>query len=141
MKTKKIHFDNSGNWIWIGILLLSMVLIISGSFELLEFENPKYNNRISAIGFILQVIFYSKMFWYKNYVQWNKKGIVIKFNYFTSKSFRFDDIKTTQLEEKKLNITKLNGNTTSFDIETIEESDTQKLHKIIEKHIHSFNFK
>tara|TARA_R110002073_G_C8981772_1_gene537027 strand:- start:51 stop:473 length:423 start_codon:yes stop_codon:yes gene_type:complete len=133
METKKIHFDNMKNWIWIVILILSLIFILAGTFELFEFENPKLNKRISAIGFFLQVIYFSKMFWYKNYVQWNKKGAVVRINSFMGKSLRFDEIKMTELIEKKLIITKDNGNTVTFDLNEIAESDTQKLNEIIVK--------
>lgn len=108
METKKIQFDNMNNWIWIVILILSLIFILIGSFELIEFENPKLNKSISAIGFFLQVIYFSKMFWYKNYVQWNKKGVVVRINSFMGKTLRFDEIKKTELIEKKLIITKEN---------------------------------
>ena len=104
-----------------------------GFFELFEFENPKLNKRISAIGFFLLVVYFSKMFWYKNYVQWNKKGAVIRINSFTSKSLSFDEINKTELNDKKLIITKTNGNKVTFDLKEIEESDTRKLNEILVK--------
>jgi DNA modification methylase len=130
---KKIHFDNMRNWIWIVILILSLIFILVGTFELFEFENPKLNKRMSAIGFFLQVIYFSKMFWYKNYVQWNKKGAVIRINSFSTKSLSFDQIKKTELNDKKLIVTKNNGNKVTFDLNEIAESDTKKLNEIITK--------
>jgi len=133
MKTKKIHFDNIRNSIWIAILILSLFFILAGAFELIEFENPKLNKRISAIGFFLQVIYFSKMFWYKNYVQWNKKGAVIRINSWSAKSLNFDQIKKTELVESKLIITKDNGNKVTFNLNEIAESDSQKLNELILK--------
>ena len=130
---KNIHFDNMRNWIWIAILILSLIFILGGAFELFEFENPKLNKGMSAIGFFLQVIYFSKMFWYKNYVQWNKKGAVIRINSFSAKSLSFDQIKKTELIEKKLIITKDSGKTITFDLNEIAEPDTQKLNEIIIK--------
>ncbi|GGZ66731.1 hypothetical protein [Mesonia mobilis] len=133
MEMKKIHFDNMKNWIWITILILSLILILTGGLELFEFENPKLNKGLSASGFFLQVIYYSKMFWHKNYVQWNKKGAVIRVNSWSGKSLSFDQIKKTELTEKKLIITKDNGKIVTFDLNEIAESDTQKLNEIIIK--------
>jgi len=133
METKKIHFDNMKSWIWVIILILSLIFILAETFELFEFENPKLIKRISAIGFFLQVIYFSKMFWYKNYVQWNKKGAVIRINSWSAKSLSFDQIKKTELIEKKLVITKDDGNTVTFDLNEIAESDSQKLNEIIIK--------
>ncbi|MCB4800294.1 hypothetical protein [Neotamlana laminarinivorans] len=130
---KRIHFDNMKSWFWITILIFSLIFILTGTFELFDFENPKLNKRISAIGFLLQVLFYSRMFWYKNYVQWNKKGANIRVNSFLGKSLNFEQIKTTELNEKTLIITKTNGNKITFDLNEIEDSDSQKLNEIIIK--------
>ena len=128
---KKIHFDNMKNWIWIAILILSGIFIVCGGFEL--FENPKTNKTLTIIGFLFQIIYFSRMFWYKNYVQWNKKGAVIRINSWSGKSLSFDQIKKTELIEKKMIITKDNGNTVTFDLNEISESDTQRLNEIIVK--------
>jgi hypothetical protein len=130
---KRIHFENMKGWIWVSVLILSLVFILAGTFELIEFENPKWNKRISAIGFFLQVIYYSKMFWHKNYVQWNKKGAIIRINSWTGKTLSFSQIKTTELNEKVLIITKKDETKTTFDLNEIAESDTQKLNEIIVK--------
>ena len=130
---KRIHFDNMKSWIWISVLIISLVFILVGTFEIIEFENPKLNKRISGVGFLLQVVYYSKMFWHKNYVQWSKKGAVIRINSWTGKSLSFKQIKTTELNDKKLIITKKDETKVTFDLNEIAESDTQKLNEIIVK--------
>jgi hypothetical protein len=131
---KRIHFDNlSKNWFLITILILSIIFLLFGIFELIPFENPKINKGISGIGFLLQGLFISRMFWYKNYVQWNKKGAVIRINSFTIKSLSFDQIKATELNDKKLIVIKTNGNNVMFDLNEIAESDSQKLNELIIK--------
>ena len=106
---KKIHFDNlSKNWFLITILILSIIFLLVGIFEFIPFENPKINKKISGVGFLLQALYFSRMFWFKNYIQWNKKGAVIRINSFMGKSLSFDEIKKTELNEKKLTITKVN---------------------------------
>lgn len=128
---KRIHFDPiSKNWFIITILLLSILCLLVGIFELIPFENPTINKGITGIGFLLQALFFSRMFWFKNYVQWNKKGAIIKINAWIGKSLRFEEISTTELIGKKLVITKNNGNTVTFDLTEIVESDIQKLKKI-----------
>ena len=122
------------NWIWITVLILSLIFIISGTFELFHFENPKLNRRVSAVGFFLQIIYFSRMFWYKNYVKWNKKGAVIRINSFSATSLSFDRIKKTELNDNTLTITKTNGNRVTFDLREIAESYTHKLNEIIVKH-------
>lgn len=121
------------SFFWIFILILSVIFIGGGTFELFQFENAKSNKWMSVVGFFLQAIYFSKMFWYKNYVQWNKKSALIKINSFMGKSLVFDEIKTFELNDKKLKITKINDNTVIFDLNDIVESDTQKLNEILIK--------
>ena len=133
---KRIHFDNlNKNWFLITILVLSIVFLLVGIFEFIPFENPKINKGISGIGFLLQGLFFSRMFWYQNYMQWNKKGAVIRINSFFGKSLSFDQIRMTELDGKTLKITKTNGEIVIFNLNEIAESDTQKLNEIIVKNI------
>ena len=130
---KRIHFDNMKNWIWILISILSIVLILIGSFELIEFKNSKIIKRIGAIGFMLFAINSSKMFWYKNYVQWNKKGALIKINSLLGKSLSFIQVQSTLLNDNELIVIKKNGAKVRFDLNTIAASDRQKLNDIFLK--------
>ena len=130
---KKIHFDNLGkNKYWLIIILLSLGLIFIEELPI-EFENPKMYEYLRASGFLLQAIYWSKLFWYKNTVQWNKKGAVIRINSFMGKSLSFDKIKQTELNQNKLIITKIDGEIVIFDLNEIAESDTKKLNEIIIK--------
>ncbi|MCA0154545.1 hypothetical protein [Winogradskyella vincentii] len=131
---KRIHFDNlSKNWFLITILILSIIFLLVGIFEFIPFENPKINKGISGIGFLLQALFFSRMFWYKNYVEWNKKGVTIRINSFLGKSIMFENIKKTELDDQKLVITQRNGKIFTFDLKEIAESDSKKLNEIIIK--------
>ena len=132
---KRIHFDTMLNWIWIVIVVLSVVFILIGTFEIFEFENSEINKRISFVGFLLQVIYVTLVFWYKNYVLWNKRGSIIRINSFMTKSLNFDQIKTSELDEKKLILTKYNGSKVTFDMNNIAESDTHQLNDLILKHV------
>ncbi|MBS9767446.1 MAG: hypothetical protein KGV44_07890 [Flavobacteriaceae bacterium] len=132
---KRIHFDNlNKNLFLIAIIILSIICLIIGLLQLIP-NNPELNRMIMAIGFLLQLIFYSRMFWYKNYMQWNKKGAVLKINSFFGKTLNFSEIQTTNLIDKKLIITKFNGQKTTFDLENIVEEDREKLNKIINRYI------
>ncbi len=131
---KRIHFDNlNKNLFLITILILSIIFLLVGIFEFIPFENQRINKRISGIGFLLQVLYFSRMFWYKNYVQWNKKGAIVRINSFIGKTLRFDEIKGTELTNENLTITKNDNKTITFDLSKISESDTQKLNEIIIK--------
>ncbi|MFD0991641.1 hypothetical protein [Tenacibaculum geojense] len=129
---KRIHFDHlgKGNY-WIILIILSLIFIVIGIAEPIEFENEKIYKYISATGFLLQAIYFSKLFWCKNTVQWNNKGIVIRIKSFLGKLLRFDEIKATELNRKILTLTKYDGKIITLDLNEFAESDTQKLNEIM----------
>ncbi|WP_150452662.1 hypothetical protein [Arenibacter lacus] len=129
---KRIHFDHlgKGNY-WIILIILSLIFIVIGIVEPFEFENEKIYKYISATGFLSQAIYFSKLFWYKNTVQWNNKGIIIRIKSFLGKSLRFDEIKATELNGKILTLTKSDGKIITLDLNEFAESDTQKLNEIM----------
>lgn len=133
---KRIHFDNMKNKIWIGIMILALALILIGGFKVFEFENPIINKALSTLGFFLQVIYFSRIFWYKNVVQWNKKGVYIRINSFSGKSLRFNQIQNTVMDQKKLTLTKTSGKKLSFNLNNIEDVDAHKLNEILITNTH-----
>ena len=131
----KIKFNNfQTNWFIISLTLLSLFCLIFGVFEIIEFENPKINKRISAIGYLSQAVFISRMFWFKNYVQWNKKGLTLRINHFWGKSISFEDIETSRLENDVLTIYKKDGVSYNFDLKNVDENDSKKLNDIINQY-------
>ena len=130
---EKIYFDNLRNNFWIGIFILSTLCLIFGIFEIIEFSNPDINGYIRKSGFLLQALYFSKMFWYRNYVQWNKLGAVIRINSLFGKSFKFLEVQSTEFNNKILTITKTNGEKITVDLTRISESDIQKLNEVIVK--------
>jgi hypothetical protein len=114
-------------------MLLSTVFILIGGFELFEFKHPKVHKTLFVTGFAMQTVYYSRMFWFRNYFQWNKKGANIRINSFLGKSLNFEEISTVELTDKMLKITKSSGNKLAFDLNHIADEDVQKLHQIIVK--------
>ena len=102
-------------------------------FEYLVFENPKTNKYLNAIGFLIVFGINSQMFWYRNYVQWNKRGIFIRIKSFLGKNITFKDIKSYELSNKILTLKLTNGNKIEIDLNHIVETDALKLHDIISK--------
>ena len=111
-----------------------MICIIFGFFEIIQFQNPKINKGISKIGYLSQTVFFSRMFWFKNYVQYNKKGIFIRIKTFFGKSILFDNVERTELENQVLTIYKNDGTRYDFNLEEIEENDSRKLFDVINQY-------
>ncbi len=133
---KKIHFGNlnkNGLWILLPLILVGLFFIINGAYNFIEFENPKMNKYLNVIGFIIIFGFSTQIFWYQNYVQWNKRGIFIRIKSFFGKNIKFKEIKSSDLNDKKLIITEMYGNKIEIDLSHIIKSDVEKLMDIINK--------
>ena len=74
------------------------------------------------------------MFWFKSYVQYNKKGIFIRIKTFFGKSISFDNVERTELENQALTIYKNDGTRYDFNLEEIEERYSRKLFKVINQY-------
>ena len=131
---KKIHFNSVGisNY-QNSLLIFTIIFILVGIFEPFQIENPKIYKYISSFGFLLEALFFSKLFWFKNFVQWNNLRAFIRIDSFWGKSLSFNKIKTTELNEKKLKIIKTNGKTVIFHLNEIMESGIKKLKERIYK--------
>ncbi len=131
---RNIHFDNiGGNPKYIAMMIIAILCMVVGTFELIDFDNPKINKYLFITGILTVTIFLSKMFWYRNYVQWNKKGAVIRLNSFTTKSVRFDEIRATALNDEEFLLKKRDGETLAFNLHNIVKSDAQKLNEIVKE--------
>lgn len=129
---KKIHFNHLTFKNWTSVLMLiSLVFILMGSFEIIDFEYKRTNKILASIGFFIQAAYYSKMFWYKNYVEWNKLGMNIKINRLISKSIKFENVKKLELDTTNLKIIQKSGSDKIFEIHDIASTDLEKLMKII----------
>ena len=130
---KRIHFENMTNRYWLGILIISLVFIFVGTFEYIAFANQAIYQYMRAAGFILAALYFSKGFWFKNYVRWNHKNILIRLNSWSSKSVKYKEIKSTEIIDKVLLIQKLDEEILSFDLKNFKDSDLQRLHQILAK--------
>ncbi|CDF78378.1 hypothetical protein BN863_6660 [Formosa agariphila KMM 3901] len=78
------------------------------------------------------IVVNGQLFWFKNAVQWNKKGIVIKLNaFFKSTSISFNHISDVELTDNTLKISRHNKKDSTFDLKDIEPSDSKKIFDII----------
>ena len=129
---KKIHFDHiGGDWKWAFLFAISLIFILTGFFELIDFGIPVVNQWLIITGFFIHAVFLSKLFWHKNVVQWNKKGVVIRIKSYFGRSLRFSDIESTQLNDQKLKITTKSGKLFLFDLSEFSDSDSLKLINIL----------
>ncbi|MDG2432085.1 hypothetical protein [Flavobacterium sp.] len=71
------------------------------------------------------------MFWYRNYVEWNKLGANIKLNQWLSKSIRFDEVKDVVVTDTTLTIIEKSDFKKVFQTNLINPNDVDKLFTIL----------
>lgn len=129
---KRIKFDNlSKNWKLKLLVICSIIFLFLGIFEISVFNDSSLNKSFIKIGFLFQVLFFGRMFVYKNYVQWNNKGIYIKVNQFFGTNLNFDDIKSISYQDNSILIKKYNNKEIVINLSNIESNDTFNLFEII----------
>ncbi|MEL6559406.1 MAG: hypothetical protein AAFQ94_14540 [Bacteroidota bacterium] len=129
---KKIHFDRlNGNWKFLLIIILSLLCIAFSFFKPIEFKNEEMYEWVSTTGFLLQVVFWLKMFWYRNYVNWNTKGINIRINSVLGKSLAFDRIKSIEIADKRITITKKDEEILLLNLVEFKDDDVERLYTIL----------
>lgn len=130
---KRIQFDRIHNNSYFFILMIiSLICSIIGGL-LLVFENPKINKLFMSIGFITQLLFLGRMFWFKNYVQYNKLGMTIKLNSFIGKTITFEAVKNVVINEQENQLVIDMGREKIYKINTlgIADEDVFKLLDLI----------
>ena len=124
---KRIKFDNlSKNWKLKLLVICSIIFLFLGIFEISVFNDSFFNESFIKIGFLFQVLFFGRMFVYKNYVQWNKKGIYVKVNRFIGINFSFEEMKYSEIASH-LNIS----------VKTVENHMGKAL-KLMREHLKDF---
>lgn len=133
---KKIHFDKLQGNIWlITVFSLSLILLISSMFKPFDFISDKIYAYMNVSAFLLQAIGWSRTFWFRYYVSWNKAGAYIRVGSFLGRSFTFSQIKSIDLSESILTIRKLNEKEIMLDLNRFEREDIAKLHGIFSQHV------
>ena len=133
---KKIHFDKLQGNIWLILLFsLSLILLISSMFKPFEFISEKVYAYLNASAFFIQAMVWSRTFWFRYYVSWNKAGAYVRVGSFVGKSFTFSTIRSVDLVDHVLKVKKLNGKDINLDLSRFEREDIAKLHSIFSQHL------
>ena len=73
----------------------------------------------------------SQRFWYKNYVEYNKLGIVIKLNIITDKTIKFNEIDKIKMNDDHLIVVLKSEGKFEFKTMDLDKSDINKLLRIL----------
>ncbi|VEJ19820.1 Uncharacterised protein [Capnocytophaga canimorsus] len=94
-----------------------------------------WQNKYLRVSFYLFLTIYlSKMFWFRNYFEWNKMGFLIKINSFFGKNYMVSDIQTIVFQSDGVKIIKNNGNEKTFCLKHITAESKQRLFDILKSY-------
>ena len=128
---KRIRFNKLNDWKNGILLILTIICMFSGTFEIFGETKTEWNKILGIIGSVGMVIYFARMSFGKYYVGWNKAGITIRIKSFLGKSFNFKDVKSTDLQNGILTVVKKNGNKIELNLSEIQKADIDKLTEII----------
>ena len=135
---KRINFQNSEskiNLLIVSILIIAVIINILFAFEIYTFENLKYQKIFSALTYSLIPIYLSRIFWYKNIFQWNRKGFTLRINNIWGINKKFKNIEKIEFDENYILIQEFDGTQEKINLENIEEKSKLKLVKILNSKI------
>lgn len=135
---KAIHFDHitlKKQIPYFILLIVGLLPLLLQMFELIQFESKTVNKVTFVLPFLIMTFIQSKIFWYKNIVQWNNKGAFIKTNSFFGTSVQFSAVHSFQYNNGKLILKMLYTKNKIIDLENIREADIDKLYTILRQYL------
>lgn len=134
---EKIYFDHlRWNNPWNILLVFAFILAILsiGGHYYWSFKARYLNIFLLAIHSLL-VLYFSRLYWYKNTIQWNQKTCVIQIKpyRFIGKAIPFARIKAVEKKGAILYLTLTKSKMIAFDLNHIRAVDQERLfHLLIE---------
>lgn len=129
-----INFQNLAikqNIIWIILILSGLLFTLLDIFEVFIFSNPLITRYISSFFYIVVALYFSRAFWGKNVVQWNKKGMAARVNNFWHTKIDFSQISKLNFEENSITITYMNGEKKVINLNNIDTNSKKRLEEIL----------
>ena len=132
---EKIYFDRlrwKNPWNVLPVLAFFFIFLSIGGYYYWAFESKILNIFLLAIHSLL-VLYFSRLYWYKNTIQWNRKGCVIRIKpyRFIGKTLPFARIKAVEKKGAILYLTLTKSKMIAFDLNHIREEDQERLFRLL----------
>ncbi len=127
---KHIHFNKLNRFQSIILLLIGLTLISIGFYKNYLGQGNIWTASSTVVGYVFFGLHFSKMFWHKNYVEWNKTKIVYKIKTRFGKTLRFNQVGNVALKSNILFVTLNDGSITKIDLREVFPEDQKKLLEI-----------
>lgn len=134
VKMNSINFQNLSikqNIIWIILILSGLLFTFLDIFEVFIFANPLITKYISIFFYLVLSLHFSRVFWGRNVVQWNKKSMTARVNNFWGLQIDFAKISKLTFEETNIIITYMTGEKKIIDLNKIDINSKKRLEEIL----------
>ena len=135
IRMKSINFQNLSikqNIIWIILIISGLIFTLLDIFEVFTFANPLITKYISTFFYFVLTLYFSRAFWGRNVVQWNKKGMTARVNNFWGLTIDFAKISKLSFEENNITITYISGEKKVINLNKIDVKSKKRLQEIFE---------
>lgn len=134
---KKIQFKKLDQTRNLVLLVLAFLLIVIGAIGIFTEKNTIITKTSMLIGNLIMLIYYIRMFSYKNYVHWNKFGMRININesWLNGKNIKFKEVKAFEIKDNVLDVDKHSSQKVTINLKGIEQKDIERLRLIFKEHI------
>lgn len=122
----KVYFEYS-NWTEYLCLIIGTFLIILGILK----DGSIAFYSIAFFGILILIIDLSKIFWFKNYVKYNKTRVYIKIKRWIGFTIRYDEVSSIKNFKYFFVITKNNGDHIMFSTRQMHYSDVKKINELL----------
>ncbi|TXF90406.1 hypothetical protein FUA23_06340 [Neolewinella aurantiaca] len=135
IKFQELSFNGS-NAPWLVLMVTGIVFIMLNLFEVFSFMDPTVLKFLNAGSYLLAFSVHVRPFLYRNYVEWNKRGIVIRVNSFFGVNFSFADVKSIDYSDDAYRIyTHKGGSPKTIQLAGIEAGSRNRLKEVLQQYV------
>ena len=138
MKPIKFHeLDWRNNKLVMLFCILTLIFIPLSLFDVWDFLGEKTVKLITAVCYLGLALNHLYPFFYRNHVQWNKGGIVIRVNSFWGFNFSFADVKRIEYAEDRYTVYKYSNGWKPkvINLKGIDQESKERLLEILRHHV------
>ncbi|WP_044205932.1 hypothetical protein [Flammeovirga sp. OC4] len=132
---KKIRIYNIPPFVEKIVLSISFLLVAIGSFSDNFGISEFLENTFIIGGFVILLVYQSRVWWFKDYVEWNTKQIFLKLGNNKGLKLRFNTLNSCILQKDTLLIKLKNGETISIAIKEYNRKEVQELQLLLMENI------
>lgn len=131
IKFQELSFRN--NRIWGVLLILALIIVLSSLFDYFSLIDAKAAKYLTSFAYLVPLLNFSRIFYFRNIVQWNKRGMTVRVNDFWGFNFSFSEVNRVFYAEDEYTLD-LGGKRKTINLEGVDQESKEKLLTILRRH-------